>query len=74
MEQLLSEIEAFMIRHEVPPTRFGDDALGDRHLVRQLRGGRRLWPETEAKVRDFMATYRPVASASTPADQARAAA
>lgn len=36
---------------------FGDLAMKDRHLVRQLRNGRRLWPETEAKVRAFMASY-----------------
>lgn len=38
---------------------FGDLVMRDRHLVRQLRNGRRLWPETEAKVRAFMAEYRP---------------
>jgi hypothetical protein len=33
--------------------------MNDRHLVRQMRNGRRIWPETEAKIRHFMATYRP---------------
>lgn len=56
---LLSDIEAFMATHNIAPTRFGGDALGDRHFVTQLRKGRRVWPETEAKVRLFMATYRP---------------
>jgi len=61
MEQLLNDIEAFLAAHnEISATSFGDCAMGDRHLVRQLRKGRRLWPETEAKVRRFMATYRPV--------------
>lgn len=59
MNTLLSEIEAFLETHGMAPTRFGDEALGDRHFVRQLRSGRRVWPETEAKVRRFMATYRP---------------
>jgi len=36
---------------------FGALVMNDRHLVRQLRAGRRLWPETEAKVRAFMASY-----------------
>jgi hypothetical protein len=57
MATLLDEIEAFLIRHGMAPTAFGDGALGDRHFVRQLRAGRRLWPETEAKVRTFMAAY-----------------
>ncbi len=59
MEKILSDIEAFLATHGIAPTRFGDEALGDRHLVRQLREGRRLWPETEAKVRKFMSEYQP---------------
>ena len=43
-------------------TEFGEAALKDRALVHAMRGKygrpRRLWPETEAKVRDFMAEYR----------------
>jgi len=62
MDQLISDIEAFMAAHQISPTSFGLRALNDRHLVKQLRAGRRLWPETEAKVRRFMATYRPVAA------------
>ncbi len=59
MSTLLIEIEAFIETHDLAVTKFGQDALGDRHFVRQLRHGRRIWPETEAKVRRFMATYRP---------------
>ena len=59
MATLLSDVEAFLKAHpEVSQTRFGADALGDRHFVRTLREGRRLWPETESKVRHFMVTYR----------------
>jgi hypothetical protein len=36
---------------------FGQLARGDRHLVRQMRDGRRTWPETEVKIRKFMAEY-----------------
>ncbi len=53
---LLPEIEAFLKRHSLAPTAFGA-ALGDRHFVRQLRAGRRVWPETAAKVRVFMAQH-----------------
>lgn len=55
---LLHDIEAFLEAQGISATSFGDQALGDRHFVRQLRAGRRVWPETEAKVRRFMATYR----------------
>ena len=57
METLLTDIEAFIARNELSPSYFGDEALSDRHFVRQLRKGRRVWPETEAKVRNFMASY-----------------
>lgn len=58
MSSLLDDIDAFLDTHKVVPTAFGAQALNDRHFVRQLRAGRRVWPETEAKVRRFMATYR----------------
>jgi hypothetical protein len=58
MEQLVSDIEAFLQEHtDVSATAFGQLAMGDRHLVRQLRAGRRVWPETEAKVRKFMESF-----------------
>ena len=51
---LLDDIEAFLQTHEISATSLGHQALGDRHFVRQLRMGRRVWPETQAKVREFM--------------------
>ena len=56
--RLLSDIEQFIERTGVAPTRFGQLAIGDRHLVRTLRAGRRVWPETEARIRQFMRDYR----------------
>jgi len=53
--ELLSEIEAFLLKHGIAATAFGD-GLGDRHLVRQLRAGRRVWPETAEKIRAHMAS------------------
>lgn len=58
MAVLSDDVEAFLIEHSMAPTAFGA-ALGDRHFVRTLRRGRRVWPETEEKVRAFMAEYRP---------------
>lgn len=63
MEALVSDIKAFCDAHSMSPTRFGELALNDKPFVAQLEGGRRVWPETEAKVRRFMATYRPAAQA-----------
>lgn len=59
--ELLSEIEAFLVSHEMKPTTFSLLATDgkDRHFVRQLRAGRRVWPETAKRIRQFMVTYRP---------------
>lgn len=46
-----------MARNSMTPTAFGKSALRDPRLVHGLRNGRRLWPETEAKVREFIATH-----------------
>lgn len=59
MATLLDDIEAHLAQHQTSATAFGDDALGDRHFVHQLRRGRRVWPETEEKVRRFMETRLP---------------
>lgn len=71
MSDLLHDIEAFLETHSdtLSATAFGDLAMNDRHLVRRLRGSdgkapRRIWPETEQKIRRFMATYRPEAEAA----------
>lgn len=60
---ILDEIEAFIARHGMAESTFGREALGDWRLIPELRGDggrrkRRLWPETEAKVRSFMQDYR----------------
>lgn len=69
MADLLSDIEAFCECHDIADTKFGLLALNDKAFVRDLRGSedkspRRIWPETEAKVRRFMATYRPESAAA----------
>lgn len=63
METLLTDIEAFIADHGMAESTFGREALGDWRLIAELRGEgrarpRRLWPETEAKVRAFMAAYQ----------------
>ena len=54
---LLEDIEAFLEANPISATALGNLALGDRHFVRQLRMGRRVWPETEKKVRAFMTGF-----------------
>jgi hypothetical protein len=57
MEQLLSEIETFIAAHKMRPTRFGQLAVNDPHLVKDLKGGREVMSRTAQRIRDFMLTY-----------------
>jgi hypothetical protein len=59
MEELLSDIETFIAAHEMSEWMFGESALRDRHFIRQLRDKREPRRATIAKVRNFMASYRP---------------
>lgn len=66
---ILTDIEAFIAAHGMAESTFGREALGDWRLIAELRGSdgrrpRRLWPETEDKVRKFMASYAPVSAAA----------
>ncbi|MDH7640545.1 hypothetical protein [Sphingomonas oryzagri] len=56
MTTLLTDIERFLDRHKMAATTFGA-LFGDRHFVRQVRAGRRVWSTTEAKVRQAMEEY-----------------
>lgn len=56
---ILNEIDAFCEAHGMTESTFGRKAAKDWKLIKELRSGRRLWPETEQKLRDFMVTYRP---------------
>jgi len=60
---LLDTVDEFIERHAMSAVTFGRAALRDPHFVRDLRAGRRVWPETESKVRHFMVTYRAPAPA-----------
>ena len=60
---ILTDIDAFLRVHKLSDSAFGRQALNDWKLIRQLRAGRRLWPDTEGRVRTFMAGYRPKARA-----------
>lgn len=51
---LLRRIAAYCTRANIAPSTFGRMAINDGKLVTRLEAGRRLWPETEAKVRRFM--------------------
>ncbi len=54
---IIREIDSFLKAHQIAESYFGRKAANDWKLVRQLRAGRRLWPDTEARIRAFMASY-----------------
>lgn len=61
---LLKDIEKFMRASGIGPHRFGILAARNGRLVERLREGRRIWPETEQQVRDFMRAHSPSEPAS----------
>ena len=53
------EMERFLALTKMKPTVFSVAATQgkDRHLVRSIRAGRRLWPDTQERIRRFMTEY-----------------
>jgi hypothetical protein len=51
---LLYAIETYLRRTNLPPSRFGRDAVRDPRLVHDLRRGRSPGPDLERRVRDYI--------------------
>lgn len=66
---LLSEIDAFLAETGMGESYFGKAAAGNSELVSRLRGGKRIWPETEAKVRSFILSRRAASSKKDVSDR-----
>lgn len=58
--ELLKDIDAFLELTGMKPTNLGLAAINDPMLYGDLKRGRRLWDETEQKVRGFMRMYAAV--------------
>ena len=54
---LIPEIDRFCERHGIAPTTFGLKAVNDGKLVERLRNGGRMWPETEERIRSYIAGH-----------------
>jgi hypothetical protein len=61
--QLISEIDAFLAESRIGEHRFGILAASNGRLVERLRSGGRVWPETEERVRAFIAKRREAGTA-----------
>lgn len=55
---LLREVEKFLHRSDIAPTRFGREAVGDPRFVFDLRRGRDPRPRTVARVLAFLEACR----------------
>jgi hypothetical protein len=53
-EQILSEIEAFLLRTNMPPATFGTRVAKDGKFVFRLRDGADMRTETWERVRQFI--------------------
>jgi hypothetical protein len=53
---LLRKVEKFLRISDIPPTRFGREAMGDPRFVFDLRNGREPRPETVRRVLTFLET------------------
>lgn len=56
-DALLAEVEEFAEAVGLAPATVVSRALKDGKGYRRLKDGGRLWPETEAKLRQFMADF-----------------
>lgn len=55
---LYQDVKSFSLAHGFSPRRFGHECVNDAKFISGIVTGRRVWPETEQRVRDFMAAYR----------------
>ena len=58
LQPLLAEIEAFLADTGMGASYFGKRATGNSEVVARLRDGGRIWPETEQRIRAFIAVER----------------
>ena len=54
---LLRRIEVFIRENEIPPTRFGREAVRDPRLVLDMRNGREPGQRMKMRVEHFMNKY-----------------
>lgn len=53
---LLGLVEAFLSETGMGASYFGKVSVGNSELVHRLRRGGRVWPETERRIRSFIAS------------------
>ena len=56
--RLLADIDAFLSETGMGESYFGKAAVGNSEVVSRLRSGGRVWPETETRLRSFIAARK----------------
>ena len=51
--ELLEQVESYLARTRIPPSKFGRMALGDPRFVDDMRAGRKLRRKTQERVRCY---------------------
>lgn len=54
VETLLAEVDRYLEMTGLSPATLGKKAVNDGKCIDRLRGGKRAWPETVARIRQFM--------------------
>lgn len=57
MPQILESIEAFLKRHDMPPSTFGREATGEPQLIKSMREGRSPSHRVLERISAFMAEH-----------------
>jgi 2,4-dienoyl-CoA reductase-like NADH-dependent reductase (Old Yellow Enzyme family) len=52
--ELLEQVESYLARTRIPPSKFGRMALGDPRFVDDMRAGRKLRRKTQERVRCYL--------------------
>ncbi|WP_375553365.1 hypothetical protein [Roseovarius mucosus] len=62
MTNIIKEIETYCAQAGIKPSTFGFRAVADGKFFERIKRGGRCWPETEEKVRAYMAENPPEAA------------
>lgn len=57
VHSIIADIERFLAETGMKESTFGRGAVKDWKLIGDIRKGRRLWPDTETRIRSFMDSY-----------------
>lgn len=70
--ELLDQIEAFIERSHMSPSRFGRLSAHDPRLIADIKAGRRLRYRTEEKIRRYLATQPAIGEDMSACDSSEA--